>query len=86
MKMEKNICFNQESKLSFEDLEAFKDVFKGFDISESDLKPPTPMAVGRGAESLVFCVMINKRKYKMFFITDLNSWIRNQFSNVEIVM
>ena len=40
------------SRLSFEDLEAFKDIFKDCDISESDSKPPATMAVGRGAESV----------------------------------
>ena len=32
-------CFIHESRLSFEDLEAFKDIFKAIDISESDSKP-----------------------------------------------
>ena len=40
------------SSLSFEDLVAFNDIFKAFDITESDSKPPATMAVGIGAESV----------------------------------
>ena len=52
MKIEKKLCAIQDFLL--EDLEAFEDIFKDCNISESDLKPPgaATMAVGRGAESV----------------------------------
>ena len=50
MKIETKLCVIQDFLI--EDLEAFKDIFKACDISESDLKPPTAMAVGRGADSV----------------------------------
>ena len=51
------------SRLSFEDLEAFKDIFKACDISESDSKSSAAMAVGSGAESV--CVLRHDKQAKV---------------------
>ena len=61
MKIETKLCVIQDFLI--EDLEAFKDIFKACDISESDSKSSAAMAVGSGAESV--CVLRHDKQAKV---------------------
>ena len=69
MKIEKTSLFH--SRLSLENLEALKDTFEAFDISESDSKAHATMAVGRGAESFLRHHVMSKLRQTSQFLREL---------------